>query len=129
MLVELIAEALLLGCLLGVLVAGQTGLLYGVVGSALAVPLVLFLHGYYLTRTVASIALRLQARWLYPVLTAALFVAHMYFALARSKSDLTPFAHEKELPFLAFGAGIVFACALLGDRLLRKWLAPPFSGA
>ena len=33
--IELIAEALLLGCLLGVLVSNQTGLLYGVVGSAL----------------------------------------------------------------------------------------------
>ena len=125
---ELIAEALLLGCLLGVLVSSQIGLLYGVVASALAVPVVLFLHGYYVTRALAGIALRIQTRWLYPAIAAALFVAHMHFAVARSKSDLTPFAQAMELPFLAGGACIVGACAFFGDRLLRKWTHPSSNG-
>jgi hypothetical protein len=120
--IELSAEALLLGCLLGVLVAGQIGLVYGVVGSALAVPVVLFLHGYYFTRALAGIALRIQKGWLYPAIAAALFVGHMYFALARAKRDLTPFAQATEVPFLAGGACIVFACAYGGDRLLRMWV-------
>ena len=118
---ELVGEACLLGCLLGILVSSQTGLVYGVVVSALAVPVVLFLHGYYITRALAGMLLRIHNTWLYPAIAAALFVAHMYFALARSNSDLTPFAQAKELPFLAGGACIVFACAFIGDRLLRKW--------
>jgi hypothetical protein len=121
---ELAAEVLLLGCLLGVLVSSQTGLLYGVIGSALALPVVLFLHGYYLTRCLAGLGLRSLSPWFYAAIAAALFVAHMHFAIARSKSDLTPFAQSTELPFLAVGACVVFACAFVGDRLLRKWTRP-----
>ena len=119
--IELLAEALLLGCLLGVLASSQVSLLYGVIGSVLAVPVVLFLHGYYLTRSLAGVVLRSRRQWLYPAVAAVLFVAHMHFALARSKSDLTPFAQATELPFLAGGACIVFACAFFGDRFLQKW--------
>ncbi len=120
--IELIGEAVLLGCWLGVLVAGEIGLLYGVVGSALSVPVVLFLHGYYFTRTLARIALRIPTRWLYPTIAAVLFVAHMYFAIARAKRDLTPFAQGIEVPFLAGGAWVVFACAYGGDWLLGMWV-------
>jgi hypothetical protein len=121
-LIEVLAEALLLGCLLGALVSTQTGLLYGVIGSAMAVPVVLFLHWYYLTRAFVGMAWRNQIPWLYPAIAAALFVAHMHYALAQSKSDLTPFAQATELPFLAGGACMVFACAFGGSWLLRKWL-------
>lgn len=120
-LIEILAEALLLGCLLGVLVSSEIGLLYGVIGSVLAVPVVLFLHWYYLSRVLVGIAWRSRYPWLYPAMAAAAFVAHMHFAVARSKSDLTPFAQAKELPFLVGGACIVFACALGGNWLLRKW--------
>lgn len=119
--IELISEAVLLGCLLGILVAGQIGLVYGIVGSVLAVPVILFLHAYYLTRSLAGVILRIRTRWVYPTTVTALFVIHMSFALARSKSDLTPFARATELPFLTIGACIVFACAFAGDRLLSKW--------
>jgi hypothetical protein len=118
---ELIVEAVLLGCLLGVLVAGQIGLFYGVLASTLAIPVVLFIHWYYLTRVLAGIVLRIQTRWAYPATAAALFLGHMYFALARAKNDLSLFAHATEFPFLAGGACIVFTCASMGDRLLRKW--------
>lgn len=125
---ELIMEAALLGCLLGTLVAGRLGLLYGVVGSALAIPVVLFLHGYYLTRVLAGLVLRLRRRWLYPAIAAALFGGHMYFALAQSQQDLTFFARATEIPFLILGACIVFTSALFGDGLLRKWNAASSNG-
>ena len=97
--------------------SSEIGLLYGVIGSVLAVPVVLFLHWYYLSRVLVGIAWRSRYPWLYPAMAAAAFVAHMHFAVARSKSDLTPFAQAKELPFLVGGACIVFACALGGpDR-------------
>jgi len=121
LLVELAAEALLLGCLLGVLVSNKIGLRYGVVGSVLAVPVVLFLHGYYLTRSFFGVVWRSQTLWAYPATAAALFAAHMYFAFVRLKPDMSPFARAIELPFLAGGAGIVFACAIAGNWLLRRW--------
>lgn len=121
-LAEVAAEALLLGCLLGALLSRETGLLYGVIGSVLAVPVVLFLHWYYLTRTLAA-ALRSVKPQLYPLIAAMLFVVHMHFAIARSRSDLSLFAQAIELPFLAGGACIVFACAYVGERFLRKWTA------
>ncbi len=120
-LIEVLAEAILLGCLLGALVSSETGLLYGVIGSALAVPVVLFLHWYYLTRALAGIAWRSRNPWLYPAIASVVFVAHMHFAVARSKSDLTLFARATELPFLVGGACIVFVCALGGNWLMRKW--------
>src|SRR4051812_9744707 len=101
-LVEVIAEALLLGCLFGGLVANQVGILYGFVGSMLAVPVVLFLQGYYLTRAL-GLVWRGQRSWLYPVIASGLFVAIVHIAAVRSKQDLTPFARATELPFLAGG--------------------------
>jgi hypothetical protein len=121
LLVELAAEALLLGCLLGALVSNQIGFRYGAIGSVLAVPVVLFLHGYYLTRAFFGVIWRSQTLWAYPALAAALFVAHMHFAFVRLKPDLSPMGRATELPFLAGGACVVFACAFAGNRLLRRW--------
>ncbi len=121
LLIELVAEALLLGCLLGFFASNQIGFLYGVIGSTLAVPVILFLHGYYLTRCFDRPCLAGVTPWLYPAITMALFVGHMHFAIARSRSDLSPFAQATELPFLAGGACIAFACAFVVDRILRRW--------
>jgi hypothetical protein len=55
-LLEVMLEALLFGCWLGVLLSSETGLLYGVVGSVLSVPVVLFINWYYLTRALAGLA-------------------------------------------------------------------------
>jgi hypothetical protein len=119
-LLQVLSEALLFGCLLGALVSSQIGLLYGVIGSALAVPVVLFLHGYYLTRALAGLVWRSQKPWLYPAIAATLFVTHIHIAIVRSRSDLTPEARAMELPFLAGGASIV---------LLARWLAAGFCGS
>ncbi|MBZ5538873.1 MAG: hypothetical protein LAO31_23245 [Acidobacteriia bacterium] len=119
---ELAAEAFLLGVLLGgLLFPHLTRLISGVWALAFAVGVVLFLHGYYLTRAFIGLFWR-GHKWLYPAIAAALFVMHMHIAIARSKNDLTPFAQATEFPFLAGGACIVFACAFLGDRFLRKWM-------
>src|SRR5262245_35826461 len=91
-LIEVLVEALLLGCLLGALVSSETGLLYGIVGSVLAVPVVLFLNGYYLTRALAGVAWRSRSRWVYPLLAAAVFLVHVSFVVTHSKGDFTPFA-------------------------------------
>jgi hypothetical protein len=120
LLCELIAEALLLGCLLGAFVSNQIGFFYGAIGSVLAVPLILFLHGYYLTRAFVGVIPRSQKWWAYPALASALFVAHMHFAFVRLK-PVSPRGRAIELPFLASGACAVFACAFAGNWLLRRW--------
>lgn len=123
LMVEVLAEALLLGGLLGALLFPDfSRLLSGVWALALAVAIVLFLHGYYLTRALAALVGTRQRTLLYPAIATVLFVAHMHFAVARSKADLTLFAQATELPFLACGACIVFACAIGGNWLLRKWV-------
>jgi hypothetical protein len=87
---------------------------------AFAIAVVLFLHGYYVTRAFIGLAWR-GHKWSYPAIATALFVVHMYIAIARSRSDLTPFAQAKEVPFLIGGACIVFVCAFFSDICLRKW--------
>lgn len=128
LLVEVLTEALLLGCLMGALVSNQIGMLNGMLGAVLAVPVVLFLNGYYLTRALAGVAWMSQKPWLYPVTAAAVFVAHVHYVVARSRSDLTLFAQATELPFLIGGACIVFACALGGNWLTQKWTHASNSG-
>jgi hypothetical protein len=119
---EVGVEALLLGCFLGVLVSNQIHLLYGVIGSVLAVPVVLFLHWYYLTRALAAVVSRSSRPRLYPLIAATLFMIHMHIVFARLKPDMSSLGKAKELPFLAGGACIVFTCAFLGERFLRKWM-------
>jgi uncharacterized membrane-anchored protein len=121
-LMEVLTEAFLLGTLLGALLFPNfTSLISGVWALAFAVGVVLFLHWYYLTRALFGVAWRSQRPWVYPAIAATLFVTHMHIAVVRSKSDLTPFAQATELPFLAGGACIVFACTFVGGWLLRKW--------
>ena len=119
-LIEVVAEALLLGCLLGGLVSNQIGLLNGVLGSMLAVPVVLFLHWYYLTRAIAGTVRSIRPQ-LYPAIAAVLFVIHMHVAFVRLGPDMSELGKANELPFVAGGACIVFACALTGNWLLRRW--------
>src|SRR5207237_6763411 len=120
-LMEVAAEALLLGCLLGALVASQIGLLYGVIASVLAVPVLLFLHWYYLTRALAAAVRSIRPK-LYPLIAATLFVIHMHVVFVRLKPDMSFLGKAKELPFLAGGACVVFACAYGGNWLLRMWV-------
>jgi hypothetical protein len=121
---EVCAESFLLGILLGLLLFPFPNFINMIAGGwalGLAVGLVLFLHGYYLTRAFFGVLWRSQKSWLYPAIAAASFVTHMHIALIRSWTDLTPRAQAREPPFLAGGACIVFVCAFSGNWLLRKW--------
>ena len=124
LIVELPVEALLLGILLGVLafpLAQFIHLIAGIWALGFAVAVVLFLHGYYLTRAFFGAVWRSQRPWIYPALAATLFVAHVHFAFVRGKPDMSPTGRAIELPFLAGGGCIVFACAFAGNWLLRRW--------
>jgi|SRR5271165_1009725 len=122
LIVELSVEAFLLGTLLGTLLLPNfIHLITGVWALAFAVAVVLFVHGYYLTRAFFGVVWRSQTLWAYPALAAALFVAHMHFAFIRLKPDMSPMGRATELPFLAGGACVVFACAFAGNWLLRRW--------
>ena len=113
-LTEVVAEALLLSCLFGALLSSQVGLLYGVIGGMLVVPVVLFLNSYYLTRALAA-AVRSMRPQLYPVIAAALFGIHMHVAFAGFTPGMNSKGKALELPLVAGGACIVFACALGGS--------------
>jgi hypothetical protein len=124
-LLEALAATLLFGVLFGALSSPDLdtfiSLLPGVWALAFGVGVILFLHGYYLTTALAGVVWRSQKLWLYPVTAATLFVIHTHIVFFRLKPDLSSSGRAAELPFLVGGACIVFACALAGNWLLRKW--------
>ena len=128
-LLEVLVEALLLGALLGALVLPNfVTLLPGVWALGFAVGVVLFLHGYYLTRVLFGVVWRSQRKRLYPAIAATFFIIHMHIAFVRLKPDMSLLGRATELPFLAGGACIVFACAFAGNWCLRKWESGGKSG-
>jgi hypothetical protein len=118
-LLERLIEALFLGGLLGFLLHLSLRPFWV---YALAVGIVLFMHGYYLTTAFFALVWRNTKWWFYPAITAALFVAHAHFAFLRGKHDLSPEARAIELPFLVGGACLASACSFAGERVLSKWL-------
>jgi hypothetical protein len=128
LLVELVVEALLFGSLFGVLLSlNQSSFWYAMMGSIMAVPVILCLHGYYISRLLAAIALARRAKWLYPAAAALAFFAHVLFVIVElGPHDLTPHAQAMRVPFLIGGTCIVFGCAFAGKKLFQKWsLAHP----
>lgn len=125
---EALAATLLLGGLLGALSAPNLptfiSLLPGVWALAFGVGSVLFLHGYYVTTAMFGVLWRSQRPWVYPVIAAALLVVHTHIVFIRLKPDLSSSGLAAEIPFEAGGACIVFACAFLGGRFLRRWIQP-----
>jgi hypothetical protein len=89
----------------------------------LALPVVLFLHWYYLTRALAAICRPFWPR-LYPSIAAAAFLVHALIAFVRLKPDITPEAQAMGIPFIAVGTCIVYVCAFMGNRILRNWSHP-----
>jgi len=125
-LLEVLLEALLLGSLMGVLLSSYIDLLSGATASVLAVPVILFLKGYYLTRAFFAVVFsaevwRTKLPWVYPAIAATVFVAHMGFAFVQARPDLSREGRSAELPFLIGGACLVFACAFGGNWLLETW--------
>jgi hypothetical protein len=116
---ELLAEALLLGLFLGTMISDKIGLVKGVLGALFTVPVILGIHGYYLSRLLATLAWASKAKYLYPALAATTFLAHVLF-IAQFKSDLSARAQSLILPFLIGGTCIVFICSLAGNRLYKR---------
>jgi len=118
-LLERLIEALFLGGLLGFLLhlSFRAFWVY-----ALAVGVVLFMHGYYFTTAFFGVIWRKAKWWFYPAITAALFVVHAHIVFLRGKHDFTPEASAIELPFLVGGACLVSACSFAGERVLSRWL-------
>jgi hypothetical protein len=115
---ELVAEALLLGLLLAVLLV-PTNIDALAVGS-FPVVLVLFLHGYYFTRPVLGLVWSGVKRPVYGLLASVLFIVHMGIGYARLKPDMRQVRTGTVLTFFAAGAVIVFACAVIGHGWLMQ---------
>jgi hypothetical protein len=126
---ERLVEVSLLGGLFGCLLSLSSGekrltlrdSLAGFWVLGLAVAIVLFLHGYYVTTAFFGVVWRSAKTWVYPTITPALFVFHTHIVFMRLGSDFTPEARAMELPFALGGAGIVFFCALAGSSVLNRW--------
>jgi hypothetical protein len=114
--VEIVLEALLIGCLLVILSGPSKSSLVNDVLFAAASTAVVFMvgSGYLFTSAIFGVAWRSQRWWLYPAIAAALFVIHVQcFATGWKLS----FRAQVE----AIGALIVFACTVAGGYCLRNW--------
>lgn len=124
-LLEALAATLLLGGLFGALsspdLTNFLSILPGVWALAAGIAAVLFLHGYYLTTAVAGVFFRGRKLWVYPLIAATLFVIHTHIVFFRLKPDLSSSGRATEVPFLFGGACLIFACAIGGNLILRKW--------
>jgi hypothetical protein len=122
-LLEMLAEALLLGVLFDVLLLfGTKDFLPGLMVSALPVVFVLCFHGYYFTRPLLGLLWKSGPSWHYAAIAVLLLTAHMGVAIVRfSHDNITPEARRAFAPFLIGGAAIVFCCAFAGRLLLLKW--------
>ncbi len=89
--------------------------------SGIAVAVILFLHGYYVTTAFFGVIWRSTKTWMYPTITPLLFVIHTHIVFMRMGPDFTPEGRGMELPFVLGGAGIVFLCAFAGSPILNKW--------
>ena len=75
------------------------------------------LHGYYVSRVLATLAWLNKVKVVYILLATAAFVAHSSFMAADMWRDISPEAKADAVPFIIGGTCIVFACAFAGDKL------------
>lgn len=121
---EILTETFLLGIVLGVLAvpaADFVRLLPGVYAWGLAVGVVFFYQGYYLTRAFFDLVWRSHVWWRYSTIAVALFVVHTHIVFLLGKPDFSPEGRALEVPFLACGACVVVGCTSLSGKCLRKW--------
>lgn len=68
--------------------------------------------GYLLTTAIAAASgLRQMRLWVYPSVVGILFMVHVYFYASGWTANT-------KVPVMIVGAGIVFCCALFGNRCL-----------
>ena len=121
LLLELFAEVLLMSCFLGLMILNKVEVFKGIFGFMLALPVILALFGYYISRLLACVTWVSKAKWLYPCSAALAFLAHALFIADKLRPDETPVARTISLPFVLGGTLIVFLCASIGNNLFRKW--------
>ena len=121
---ELVIEALLLGCFMGLLMSRYVGFQNGMLGSVLVVPVIMALYGYYVVRIASMLARLLKAQWLYPLAASLAFIGDMWLALWTMKPSLSSTALSLRFPFLIGGVCIVSACAFASVVMMRMWGAP-----
>ena len=86
-----------------------------------AVVVIAFLNtGYAITTALFGVLWRSPTLWVYPTITAILFVAIFQIITISQGSG---WSLSTKLFFQGFGIGIVFACTFVGTYLLRKWTA------
>jgi hypothetical protein len=123
LLAELLTEALFLGVMLGTIATASAGAhdWKAVLGAVIAVPVILALHGYYISRILVTILSFSRVKWLYPIGAAAAFAAHVAYMQVRFSQDFDAEFKPFLLRFLIAGTCVVFVCALGGTQLFRTW--------
>jgi hypothetical protein len=120
---EIVTEVFLLGVVPGAFAfpaAGFLKLLPGVWALGVGIAVVLFLHGYYLTRALLGLLWRNEIWWLYSTIAVAVFLVNTDVVFLRGRPDFSPEGRALEAPFLACGACVVFGCTSLSSRFLRR---------
>jgi hypothetical protein len=117
LLVELVGEVLLLGCYLGVLILLHREPPMAALGVIIALPVMLALYGYYVSRVLAALAWLSESKWPYLMLASTAFTAHASFMAFRMWPVFSPPAKALAIPFIIGGACIVLACSFTGNRL------------
>jgi hypothetical protein len=120
LLVELLAEALLLGLYLGILIVIQGEPRNAALGAIIALPVILALYGYYIPRIFVTLGWLSRSRWPYILLSSAAFIVHSSYMSFRMWPDITPAARAETVPFIIGGTCVVFACSFAGEHLRRS---------
>lgn len=84
--------------------------------AGLVVIYFMLLSGYLLTTCLGAVFLRRHAIWLYPAVSAVLFVAHLQLMSAG-------WTQMERLPISAVGVCVSLVVTFIGNLLLRKWTA------
>jgi hypothetical protein len=121
LLIELLIEVVLLGILMGALLSKRDEFSKVALGAILALPVVLGLHFYYISRVLAVfVTWAGTVKWHYSGLAAAAFIAHASFIASQLWPDVTSRARAVVLPFLLGGAGIVYAVSFAGGYFFDR---------
>jgi asparagine N-glycosylation enzyme membrane subunit Stt3 len=116
---ELLIELIIAGIYLGILMAAYSpGPILGVVIIVFAV---LLSVGYYFTRPLLGLCWGNGNPLWYGVLSALLFVGHMYVGYLGNRTGMSPKGHEVVVPYLIGSWVIVATTASAGRWCLRKW--------
>jgi H+/Cl- antiporter ClcA len=119
LLIELVVEAIFLGVLLGASLRPQDHWFYILMGSIIALPVILALYGYYVSRTLAMfVTWSSPIRWHYSALAGTVFIAHVSYLAFRLWPDISPEAKAAFPPFLLGGTCVAIAVSYVGNKIV-----------